>query len=350
MTVTLGDIARTVGAALPPGRDAVIIERPASLAAAGPADISFLANPRYAGSLAATRAAAVLVLPGTPVPEGSLALEVDVPYIAFMKVLGLFDTRSPADLAEGVHPAAVIHPTARIDTTASIGPGAVIGADVEVGPRTVIGPCSVLLRGVHIGADCLVYPNVTVMDACLVENRVIIHAGAVIGSDGFGFAPQSGSYTKIPQIGRVVIEDDVEIGACTCIDRAAFDDTVIARGTKLDNLIQIGHNVHVGPDTVIAAQTGVSGSTVIGARVMVGGQAGFAGHLKVGDDSRVGAQAGVTKDVPGNETVSGYPAAPHAKALRREAALTRLPDLLRRVRELEARIAMLEKSRDPSGG
>jgi UDP-3-O-[3-hydroxymyristoyl] glucosamine N-acyltransferase len=182
------------------------------------------------------------------------------------------------------------------------------------------------------------------MDCCTVGNRVIIHAGAVIGSDGFGFAPHDERLHKIPQIGRVVIEDDVEIGACTCIDRAAFGVTVIERGAKLDNLIQVAHNVRVGGQTVIAAQTGISGSSRIGRGVRIGGQAGISGHLSIGDGASVGAQAGVTKDVPAGETVSGYPAKSHMKAMRLEAALRRLPELMQTVKEQERRIKALENA------
>jgi len=214
---------------------------------------------------------------------------------------------------------------------------------VMIGKDTVIGPGTVVIAGSRIGSGCLFYPNVTIMDSCSVGERVIIHAGAVIGSDGFGFAPEGKTLRKIPQIGRVRIEDDVEIGACTCIDRAAFGETVIARGAKLDNLIQVAHNVKIGYSTVIASQSGISGSTTIGAGVKMGGQAGFAGHITVGDGASVGAQGGVTKDVPPGETVSGYPAKNHQQAMRLEAALRRLPELLKTVKQQEQRIDELER-------
>jgi len=342
MSVTLGDIARLIGAAIPADSGKQVIDGAASLARAGSGDISFLSNPRYARLLETTAASAVLVTPGTPVPETAQALEVADPYVAFVRVLSLFDTRTPAIVASGIHDSAFIHPDAVLAEGVSVGPCAVIGAGVVIGPGATVGPGTVVLAGAKIGADCIVYPNVTIMDDCVVGDRVILHAGVVIGSDGFGFAPHEGTYVKIPQIGRVIIEDDVEIGACTCVDRAVFDDTVISRGAKLDNLIQVAHNVRIGPDTVIAAQTGISGSTEIGAGVRIGGQAGFAGHLKVGDGASVGAQAGVTKSVPPGETVSDYPAKPHAQALRIKASLRRLPDLLKTVKELERRIAELE--------
>jgi UDP-3-O-[3-hydroxymyristoyl] glucosamine N-acyltransferase len=181
------------------------------------------------------------------------------------------------------------------------------------------------------------------MDGCRIGDRVILHAGVVVGSDGFGFAPHEGSYRKIPQIGTVEIGDDVEIGANTCIDRAAFGMTRIESGTKIDNLVQVAHNVRIGANTVIAAQAGISGSTAVGKWVRMGGQSGLSGHLRIGDGSSVGAQAGVTKDVPAGETVSGYPAKNHMHAMRLEAALRGLPELMRKVKDQKKRIAELER-------
>jgi UDP-3-O-[3-hydroxymyristoyl] glucosamine N-acyltransferase len=342
MSVTLGDIARLLGAAIPDDSGKLVIDGAASLARAGSGDISFISNSRYARQLETTRASAVLVPPGTPVPSTAQALEVADPYVAFVRVLSLFDTRTSAVVASGIHDSAVIHPGAVLAEGVSAGPCAVINDGVIIGSGTTIGPGAVVLANTKIGSDCIIYPNVTIMDNCVLGDRVILHSGVVIGADGFGFAPHGGSYVKIPQIGRVIIEDDVELGACTCVDRAVFDDTVICRGAKLDNLIQVAHNARVGADTVIAAQAGISGTTEIGAGVRIGGQAGFAGHLTVGDGANVGAQAGVTKSVPPGETVSDYPAKPHAQALRIEASLRRLPELLKTVKALEQRLAELE--------
>ncbi|MHB9030597.1 MAG: UDP-3-O-(3-hydroxymyristoyl)glucosamine N-acyltransferase, partial [Candidatus Latescibacterota bacterium] len=236
-----------------------------------------------------------------------------------------------------------VHPTAVIGENVSLGPFAVIGERVTVGDNTVIGSCSVILAGSAVGKDCIFYPNVTIMDGCTVGDRVILHAGVVIGSDGFGFAPQYGKYHKIPQIGTVHIENDVEIGANSCVDRAAFGATIIRDGTKIDNLVQVAHNVRVGSHTVIASQVGISGSTSIGNWVRMGGQAGLAGHIAIGDGATVGAQAGVTKDVPAGETVSGYPAKNHMQAMRLEAAFRHLPDLMKKIKEQEHRITELEK-------
>jgi len=343
MTVRLGQIARLIGAEIPAGTEDVEISGVGSIEEAGARDVSFLANPKYAGRLGKTRAAAVIVPEGVDVPAASVPLVTDEPYFAFLKVLEFFDTRLPSDIAEGIDSRAAVHPGARLGKDVSIGPFAVVGEGVEIGDGTIIGPCSVVLKNTTIGKGCVIYPNVTIMDGCEIGDGVILHSGVVVGSDGFGFVPRGGRLHKIPQTGTVKIEDDVEIQACTCIDRAAFGVTVIGKGSKLDNLVQVGHNVRIGPGTVIASQTGISGSTSIGGGVRVGGQAGFAGHLKVGDGVSVGARSGVTKDVSPGKTVSGFPARKHSRELRVEAALQELPELVKKVRELEKRIRELER-------
>lgn len=343
MMLTLEEIGRIIGAEIPVHERQKKISGFASIEDAGPDDICFLSNPRYAKFLETTGACAVIIAHGTAVPERVVALTVADPYFAFVQLLERFNTRKPSDIASGVDPRACIHPGAVIGNDVSVGPYAVIGPDVRIGDGSVIGPCTVILAGCSIGGNCILYPNVTIMDRCTIGNRVIIHAGAVVGSDGFGFAPHDGAFRKIPQIGSVVIGDDVEIGACTCIDRAAFGTTVIERGSKLDNLIQVAHNVRIGSNTVIAAQTGISGSTSIGSGVKLGGQAGLSGHLNIGDGASVGAQAGVTKDVPPGETVSGYPAKSHMKAMRLEAALRHLPELIQKVKDQEKRIQELAR-------
>jgi UDP-3-O-[3-hydroxymyristoyl] glucosamine N-acyltransferase len=331
MNFKLEEICRVIGAGVPHQKRNVEIKGISSIQDAGPEDICFLSNPKYHKHLESTHACAVIVSKGTSVPESVIALEVDV-----------FSTRNLSDIASGIHPQTFIHPDAVLGSTVSIGPFAVIGAQVTIGDSTIIGPCTVIMAKSTIGSNCILYPNVTVMDECIIGNRVILHAGAVIGSDGFGFAPHEGRLHKIPQIGKVIIEDDVEIGACTCVDRAAFGKTIIEKGTKLDNLIQVGHNVRIGSNTVIAGQTGISGSTTVGSGVRLGGQVGLSGHLTIGDGASVGAQAGVTKDVPPHETVSGYPAKNHMKALRLEAALRNLPELIKKVKNQEKRILELE--------
>ena len=343
MSVNLDTVCRLIGADCPPETGIITIRGVASLEEAGPEDISFLSNPRYIHQLENTSARAVIVPKASAVPPHLLALKVDDPYFAFLQVLELFNTRSSGDVADGIHPNACIHPDAALGDGVSVGPFAVIGAGVMVGASTVIGPCTVILRGSSVGRNCLLYPNVTIMDGCRIGDRVILHAGVVVGSDGFGFAPHEGSYRKIPQIGTVEIGDDVEIGANTCIDRAAFGMTRIESGTKIDNLVQVAHNVRIGANTVIAAQAGISGSTAVGKWVRMGGQSGLSGHLRIGDGSSVGAQAGVTKDVPAGETVSGYPAKNHMHAMRLEAALRGLPELMRKVKDQKKRIAELER-------
>jgi len=342
MNFKLEEICRVIGAGVSHQKRNVEIKGISSIQDAGPEDICFLSNPKYHKHLESTHACAVIVSKGTSVPESVIALEVDDPYFSFLKLLDVFSTRNLSDIASGIHPQAFIHPDAVLGSTVSIGPFAVIGSRVTIGDSTIIGPCTVIMAKSTIGSNCILYPNVTVMDECIIGNRVILHAGAVIGSDGFGFAPHEGRLHKIPQIGKVIIADDVEIGACTCVDRAAFGKTIIEKGTKLDNLIQVGHNVRIGAYTVIAGQTGISGSTPVGSGVRIGGQVGIPGHLTVGDGASVGAQAGVTKDVPPHETVSGYPAKNHMKAMRLEAALRNLPELMKKVKNQEKRILELE--------
>jgi UDP-3-O-[3-hydroxymyristoyl] glucosamine N-acyltransferase len=313
----------------------------AGLTEATTGDLSFLANPRYASAVAATRASAVLLAHTWTGECPCAVLYVENPDRAFADV-ALLLAPPPVVFTPGVHPTAVIASEARIGENVTIGPHVVIQPGAVIGDRTVLVASCYVGHGAVIGEDCRLYAHVSVRERCVLGARVIIHDGAVIGSDGFGYTPDKhGGWQKVMQLGIVAIGDDVEIGANVAIDRARFGKTRISNGVKIDNLVQIAHNVQIGEHSVMASQVGISGSTRIGRHVQLGGQAGLAGHLHVGDGAVVGAQAGVTKDVPGNCFVSGYPAMEHRKATRMHAHMMRLPDLKERVLELEAQVAAL---------
>jgi len=346
--MTVRDIAAAIRAKVE-GDPAVTIRRVAKIEEAGEADISFLANPKYLRHLETTRAAAVIVSAGlVPPPRTDGArpvyLRVDDPYASFLKVLLLFNP--PEDpLPPGIHPAAVVDPTAQLGADVRIGPLAVVGERCRIADGARIMAGTLLGRDVSVGAKTLLYPGVMIREGCAVGARVIIHCGTVIGSDGFGFAPTpEGRYEKIPQLGIVVIGDDVEIGANCTVDRATMGETRIERGAKLDNLIQVAHNVVIGADTVIAAQAGISGSTRIGKRNMIGGQVGFTGHLEIADDSKWGAQSGVHRSArkPGG-TYMGTPAVPLREASKIMGAWPQLPDALATIRDLKNEIEALKK-------
>ena len=338
---TLGDICRHVHGELHGDAD-LVITGPAEIATARPGNITFLANPKYRQQLATTKASAVLIDDKAGVTPAIPYIKVPDAYFAFLQTVQLFFPEKEL-LEPGIHLSAVVDPSAKIGEGTRIGANVTIAAGVQIGKNCRIFPNCVLLQETHIGDDCILYPGVTIREKCRIGNRVIIHNGAVIGSDGFGFAPHEGRYVKIPQVGIVVIEDDVEIGANATIDRATLGETRIRRGAKLDNLVHIAHNVEVGEHTVIAAQTGISGSTKIGKNVKMGGQVGTVGHITIGDNAQIGAQSGVSKSVPPGEVVFGYPARPIMKTKRIEAVLSNLPDLLKRVRQLEKRLEELEK-------
>ncbi len=252
-------------------------------------------------------------------------------------------------LEPGVQGGAFVDDTAEVHPTAAVSPSAYVGPGARIGARTTLHAGSRVLDCAVVGEGCTLWPGVVVRENCIVGNRVVLQPNAVVGSDGFGFAfdPEADGkgpmHRKVPQAGIVRIEDDVEVGACTCIDRATLGETVIGRGTKIDNLVQVAHNVKVGPLSLLVAQCGISGSTELGQGVILAGQVGVIGHLKLGDGARVGAQSGVSRDLEAGETVSGAPAIPHRDWLRLVAALPRVPELLREVRRLEKRIEELEK-------
>ena len=345
----LRDIAALIAAEIE-GPDTVEIHRVARIEEAGDGDVTFVSSPKYARFLRSTRASAVIVSKTFKV-EGINAsqhlpalLRVDDPYKSILKVHQAFHPlRDP--LASGIHPTAVISATASLGRDTRIGAYAVIGEQCRIGDETTICQGVILGDAVEVGSKSLLYPNVTVREECKIGSRVIIHSGATVGSDGFGFTPKpDGSYEKIPQLGSVVIEDDVEIGANCTIDRATMGETRIKRGSKLDNLIQVAHNVVIGENTVIAAQAGISGSTKIGKGNMIGGQVGITGHLHIAENTKLGAQSGVHHSIhqPG-KAYFGSPVYPQRQAFRIQGAVSQLPDLLDTVRELKVAVERLEK-------
>jgi UDP-3-O-[3-hydroxymyristoyl] glucosamine N-acyltransferase len=332
--VRLSDLATRLGCDLR-GDGELDVVRVRGLDEAGPGDLAFLANPRYAPQLATTRASAVIVAPTVETRLPSLLSPN--PYLAFAGAVALLH---PAQ-----RPAPGIHPSAQIDPSVSLGEGVTIDAFVVIGPRvrlgarTVIRPHVVLCADVEIGEDCLLHSGVHVREGCRLGRRVILQNGVVIGGDGFGFAKDdAGRYHKIPQVGTVVIEDDVEIQSNTTVDRAALGETRIGRGTKIDNLVQVAHSVSVGADSVLCAQVGVAGSSRIGSRVTLAGQVGVADHVTVGDDVVATAQTGVPHAIESGRLVSGYPAIDNRAWLRAVALFARLPELWQRLRALERRL------------
>lgn len=317
----LAEVAKVAGAE--PVAGDTLIHGVAPLQTAGPADVSFLDNRRYADLLATTRAGAVIVHPelAAHVPRSSIALPTATPYVAWARVATMFFPPPPAE--PGVHPSAIIHPSAQIDATAEIGPNAVIEADTAIGARSRIGPGTHIAKGVMIGSDCRIGALVSVSHA-VVGDRVTLFPGVRIGQEGFGFAQTDRGFMTVPQLGRVVIGNDVEIGANSTIDRGSMQDTVIGAGCRLDNLVMIGHNVRVGRCCVIVAQAGIAGSTTLGDFVVVAAQVGISGHLTVGKKARIGAQAGVMADVAEGADLVGSPAEPVRDFFRGVATLRKL--------------------------
>lgn len=335
---TVREIADYLGGTVQ-GDGEIMISGLGTLEAAGSDALTFLANPRYASKVAETSAGAVLMAPGGE-RYGRTVIEVANPYLCFAKLLTLFYTTPHQSL--GVLPAAIVDSTATVGTDGTVYPGACIGKHVIIGKRTVIYPGAVLYDNVVVGEDCIIHANAVIRERCRLGNRCIIQPGAVIGSDGFGYAPDGTGYYRIPQIGIVVLDDDVEIGANSCIDRAAVEVTRIRRGTKLDNLVQIAHNCEIGEDCMIVSQVGISGSAKIGNHVTLAGQVGIVGHITIGDNVLVGGQSGVTSPLLSNAAYSGTPAIPHKEWLKYSMTLPRLPELRKTVSSLEKRIAELE--------
>jgi UDP-3-O-[3-hydroxymyristoyl] glucosamine N-acyltransferase len=337
--VKLSELAQRLGCALRGDGD-VEVRRVAGIGEAGAGDLTFVSGARYAPQLRTTRASAVIVAPGLETALPSLLS--DNPYLTFARAVTVLHPEPRP--APGVHSSASVDPGAQLGEGVHVGALAVIGAGVRVGPRSVLHPHVVLYAGVQVGADCLLHSGVQVREGCRLGDRVIVQNGAVIGADGFGFARDAdGRYQKIPQVGIVVIEDDVEIGALTAIDRAALHETRVGRGSKLDNLVQVGHSVAIGADSVLAGQVGIAGSTRLGERVTLAGQVGVAGHLTIGDGVIATAQTGIPGSVEAGRVVSGSPSIDNRDWLKATALFARLPELRSRLRAIEQRLDELAK-------
>ena len=327
--MTVAELAKEIGAEVV-GDGSASVHSCATLEDAQPGQISFLANAKYAKQLETTQATAVIVAPSIK-PAGAITLlKASDPYFAFRQaIVRLHGYRK--------HPHSGIHPKAHVEPSATIGEGTVIYPGVYVGPN------------VKIGRDCTLYANVVVYDECVLGDRVIVHAGAAIGADGYGFATHKGEHHKIPQVGNVIVEDDVEIGACCSIERAAMGSTLIGRGTKIDQLVVVGHGCRIGPHCLLVAQTGISGSVTLGHHVTLAGQTGVAGHLKIGNMVTAGAQSGIINDIEDQSTVMGSPAMPVAHARRVYIYFTQLPELVDRIKVLEQQVQELGGSDDSEG-
>ncbi len=332
----LDELASIVGGTVE-GDGSVSISDVAAFDSAGPGQITFLAGAKDAARLKETGADAVIVDAGAPGAKGVNLLRAPNPQLAFARLMDLF---RPAELpVAGIHPKAEVHPEATVAEGASVGPFAVVERGASIGSGTVLYPNVYIGANASVGIDAILYPGVAVREGCVIGSRVIVHANAVIGSDGFGYVKTGSRHHKMPQKGIVRVGDDVEIGACVTIDRATIGETTIGRGTKIDNLVQIAHNVNIGEDCLLVAQVGIAGSTRIGDRVVLGGQAGVNDHVEVGHDVMAAAKAGLHKDIPPGTVVSGYPAIPHGEWLRVQSVLPKLPELKRKIAELEKKIA-----------
>ena len=334
----LGDLAAQLGCALE-GDAAIEVTRVAPIEAAGPGDVTFLASTKYAAQLASSRASAVIAAPG--VSANCSIIRSDNPYLTFARATGLLHPVPRP--APGIHPLAHVAADAVLDADVSIGPFAVVAAGARIGARSIVHAHVVIGAGAALGPDCLVHARVSIREHVLIGARCVIQDGAVVGSDGFGFAHRAdGTHEKIPQVATVVIEDDVEIGANTTIDRPAVGETRIKAGTKIDNLVQIAHGVVVGANALLAAQVGIAGSSRIGDAVMLGGQVGVTGHVTVGDRVKASAKTGVTGNVPADAFITGYPHMDNLEWRKAYAVFRKLPEMRRQLAALERRLAALD--------
>lgn len=339
MPFTLREIAISVGGEVV-GDDRIIITGVNSMDRASHGEISFFADPRYKELLKKSGAAALLVSEATAHFPGSQVVVAN-PMLAFARVAALFTPPPPR--FPGISRDAVIHESSRIGENVSIYPQVYVGEETVIGDDVTLFPGVFVGDRVRIGNKTLIYPNVTIMRECVIGNEVIIHAGTVIGSDGFGFVRDGSVNVKVPQTGIVQIDDHVEIGANNTVDRAALGKTWIKRGVKTDNLVQVGHNVVIGEDTIVVALAGISGSVHVGREVIIGGQVGISDHLEIGDRVMIGSQSGVAKSIPAGEIVSGTPTMPHRLWLKTRGLISRLPDFNERLRRLEKRVEELDR-------
>lgn len=329
----LAEIAQRLGAELVGGNGDVEITGVAGIEHAGASEITFIANPKYAAQAKTTNAAAILVEPDFPALDGTATLRIKNCYRAFAQAITFF--YHPPKYAPGIHPTAVVDPSAKVGTDAHIGAYVVIGPDVTIGSGAVILPHTVIYAGAIIGDRFFAHAHAVVREFCRLGDDVVLQNGAVIGADGFGYARENaGGWTKIVQSGAAVLGDRVEVQANACVDRASIGETRIGNGSKIDNLVQVGHGSTVGQDTLLCAQVGLAGSTEVGNRVILAGQVGVAGHCKVGDGAVATAQSGIPSDVAANSVVSGYPAMDNKLWLRSVAAFARLPEMVRELRSL----------------
>ncbi len=308
-----------------------IIKGAGTLESAGDSEISFFSGKKYLDQLGNTSAGAVILQERRSF-EGTVIFSDD-PYLDFARTLELFYERKPD--YTGISSEAVVGENCQIPSRVAIHPGVIIGENTRIGEETVIKSGCHIGEEVTIGENCRLYSGVNIYDGCSIGNNVIIHSGTVIGSDGFGFAQTGEGHYKVPQVGSVVIEDDVELGANVCVDRGTLENTVVGKGTKVDNQVQIAHNVEVGPHSLLVAQSGISGSTKLGEGVVFAGQSGSVGHIEIGDNTKVSAKSAVTKDVPPDSRVSGFPAEDHKKWLKKQGIIRKLPELYKRIKELE---------------
>ncbi len=342
LVLSTGALGDALGCVVVGSRDLEIAGM-ATILEAHPDELTFIANPKYRQQLDRCKAGAIITSPAEATPEGIVRLETKSPYPAFRKALEILYEGLERDLPQGVDRTASISETASVGKDVRIGAFVTVEAGAVIGDRTVLCNGCYIGRGVFVGEDCIIGIGVTLRHEVRLGNRVVIGDQSVIGFDGFGYSPEVDGFHKIPQVGTVIIEDDVEIGASCCVDRATIGATRIGRGTKLDNLIQVAHGVQIGANTVIAAQSGISGSCTIGNGVMIGGQAGMVGHVDIGDRMLIGAKAGITKSFDIKGLISGYPARPQMEAMRIEASLNRLPELLKRVKILEEALKQLQR-------